>query len=103
MDDPLERLVRRKFREAGRQYARARDAYRAGRTETTGEGDAPPSTDLSALPRDEEGRVRLVCRRYAERRAVDVDDAGRPECFEADHPDCEGCLADVDEGIVETW
>lgn len=55
------------------------------------------------LPRDEEDRVKLVCRRYAERRAVPLDDLGRPSCFDEDHPDCQGCLEDVRDGTVETW
>ncbi|WP_144905175.1 DUF7091 family protein [Halobellus captivus] len=103
MDDRLEGLLRRKLREAGRQYARARDAYREGRQSAdaaeAGERDAVPD----ALPRDDEGRVRLVCRREAERRAVAVDADGHPACFEAGHPDCEGCAEDVRDGIVETW
>jgi hypothetical protein len=90
MDDRLERFVRTTFRSAGRRYAEARRAYRDGRL----------SVDL---PRDGEGRVRIVCRRAAERRAVALDEVGRPACFEAGHPDCEGCLEDVREGVVETW
>ncbi len=97
MDDRLEGLLRRKLREAGRQYARARDAYREGR-------DGPPGDDPTAsLPRDDEGRARLVCRRHADRRAAAIDDEGRPACFESGHPDCEGCVEDVRDGIVETW
>ena len=90
MDDRLERFVRTTFRSAGRRYAEARKAYREGR-------------DTPDLPRDEAGRVRIVCRREAERRAVALDDAGRPECYETGHPDCEGCVEDVHEGVVETW
>jgi len=90
MDDRLERFVRTTFRSAGRRYAEAREAYREGR-------------ETADLPRDESGRVRIVCRREAERRAVALDDDDRPDCFEADHPDCEGCLEDVREGVVETW
>lgn len=56
-----------------------------------------------SLPRDEEDRVKLVCRRHAERRAVPLDDLGRPACFDADHPDCRGCLEDVQDRTVETW
>lgn len=92
MDDRLERFVREKFRAAGRQYARAKRAY--------GEGKGEFRADL---PVDEEGRARLVCRRHAERRAVAVDADGRPACFEAGHPDCEGCAEDVRNGVVETW
>ena len=90
MDDRLERFVRTTFRSAGRRYAEARKAYREGQA----------SADL---PRDDDGRVRIVCRREAERRAVHVDDEGHPECFETGHPDCEGCAEDVREGVVETW
>jgi len=90
MDDRLNRFVRTTFRRAGRRYAEARRAFREGR------GDF-------GLPRDDEGRSKLVCRRYAERRAVVVDASGRPDCFEAGHPDCEGCAEDVREGVVETW
>ena len=100
MDDRLEGLLRRKFRAAGRQYARARKAYNEGRdgSDTDGGDDRVPS-----LPHDDEGRARLVCRRHADRRAVAVDDDGRPACFDAGHPDCDGCVEDVRDGIVETW
>ena len=95
MDDRFARFVRDQFRAAGRQYARAKRAYDDGR-------DASQS-DLPDLPRDGEGRVRLVCRRHAERRAVGLDESGLPACFEAGHPDCEGCVEDVRSGVVETW
>jgi len=88
----LELLLRSKLRSAGRQYAEAREAYRSART--AAEFD---------LPTDGEGRSRLVCRRYAERRAVEVDSEGRPECFDADSQDCRGCVEDVRDGRVETW
>jgi hypothetical protein len=91
--DRFERFVRTTFRRAGRRYAEARRAYREGRDHST----------AFDLPTDDEGRARLVCRRHAERRAVAVDAAGRPACFEADHPACEGCAEDVREGVVETW
>ncbi|WP_049985078.1 DUF7091 family protein [Halobellus rufus] len=100
MDDRLEHILRQKLRAAGRQYARARDAYRDGR-ESGGRNDS--DAVASSLPRDDEGRVRLVCRRHAERRAVAVDDEGTPACYEAGHPDCEGCVDDICDGIVETW
>jgi hypothetical protein len=45
----------------------------------------------------------MVCRRHAERRAVELDADARPICFEADHPDCEGCVEDIRAGRVETW
>ena len=81
--------IRRLAKRAGEQVETARTEYRRGRIE-------------GALPTDDEGRVRLVCRRHAEKRAVHLED-GRPECFESDHPACESCAADVDEGVVETW
>ena len=90
MDDRLERFMRSKLRSAGRRVAESRRAFEAGR-------------EIADLPRDEEGRARIVCRRHAERRAVPLDDRGRPVCYEADHPDCEGCVEDVREGRVETW
>jgi hypothetical protein len=97
MDDRLEGLIRQKLRAAGRQYARACDAYREGR-------DRDETSDhRSSLPRDEAGRARIVCRRHADKRAATIDREGRPACFEADHPDCEGCAEDIREGVVETW
>ena len=78
------------MRSAGRQLAEVREAYETGRR-------------TAQLPRDEDGNVRIVCRRYAEKRAVDLDEAGRPDCFDPDHPDCRGCAEDVREGVVETW
>lgn len=87
----LARLLRSKLRSAGRQYEQARREYDAGRASTWG------------LPTDEDGNARIVCRRYAEKRAVAVDAKGRPACYDADHPDCEGCVADIRDGAVETW
>jgi hypothetical protein len=92
MTDRLESFLRTKLRSAGRQYADARRAYRDARRAA-----------LADLPRDKEGRARIVCRRYAERRAVALDSQARPNCFEPDHPDCEGCVEDVRDGRVETW
>jgi hypothetical protein len=91
-DDRFDRFVRTTFRRAGRRYAEAKRAYREGRLQ-----------EEFDLPTDDDGRARLVCRRHAERRAVAVDAAGRPDCFEAGHADCEGCAEDVREGVVETW
>ncbi|PSP79190.1 hypothetical protein BRC81_06930 [Halobacteriales archaeon QS_1_68_20] len=87
-------LFSRAARVAGRKYAETRKAYQKGR-----ESGDPPAD----LPSDEDGNARIVCRRYVEKRTVSVDAAGRPECFEEDHPDCEGCAEDVREGRVETW
>jgi hypothetical protein len=94
MDDRLEQFFRSKLRAAGRQYARTKKAYEEGQTDVDGGFD---------LPRDDDGRARLVCRRYAERRSVAVDDDGHPSCFDADHPDCVGCVEDIRSGVVETW
>lgn len=90
MDGRVERFLRTAARNAGRRFAEARRAYREGRQDAD-------------LPEDDEGRVRIVCRRHADRRAVALDGAGRPACYEAGHPDCEGCAADVREGVAETW
>jgi hypothetical protein len=86
-------LFHRAARVAGRTVAESRRAFDEGR-----HGGQMPE-----LPTDEEGRSRIVCRRYAEKRAVELDAAGRPACYDADHPDCEGCVEDVREGRVETW
>ncbi|MFC7176803.1 DUF7091 family protein [Halosegnis marinus] len=87
----LARLLRSKLRSAGRQYEQARREYEAGRASTWD------------LPTNADGEARIVCRRYAEKRAVSVDRKGRPACYDADHPDCEGCVADIRDGAVETW
>lgn len=80
------------LRNAGQQYERARRAY----------GSAKQGA-LADLPTDDEGNARIVCRRYAEQRAVPLDGEGRPACFEADHPDCQGCVEDIRAGRVEHW
>ena len=92
MDDRLERFIRTKLRSAGRQFEEARDAYR--------DAKAPADFDL---PTDDHGRAKIVCRRYAERRAAIVNAEGEPACFDPEHPDCRGCAEDIREGIVETW
>lgn len=88
----LARLLKGKLRSAGRQYETAKRAYEDGKTESRFD-----------LPTDGEGNARIVCRRYAEKRAVRIDDDGHPECFEAGHADCEGCAEDIRDGIVERW
>ncbi|MCO8266217.1 hypothetical protein C5B90_06240 [Haloferax sp. Atlit-12N] len=93
MDDRLESIIRSAARNAGKRYEEAKRAYRDGR-------DSSPA---HSLPRDGEGRAKIVCRRHAERRAVAVDGKGRPACFDPDHPDCQGCVEDIREGMVETW
>ncbi|RQG95258.1 DUF7091 family protein [Natrarchaeobius chitinivorans] len=97
----LERFVRSKLQDAGEEYAQfrestdeqleeAREAYRVAK-------------NARSLPSDEEGRARIVCRRYAEQRAAKLDEQYRPACYEAGHPDCEGCAEDVRAGRIETW
>jgi hypothetical protein len=90
-DGRLRRFVEN-LRAAGDQFAAAKRAY----------SDAKRSA-LADLPQDDRGRAKIVCRRYAERRAVALDDAGRPACFDPDHTDCQGCVEDVRDGVVETW
>ncbi len=102
LTDRFRRVLRQQARKAGREYARSRRAYRDGR-----DGDDAERTWVDPaefdLPTDADGRARIVCRRHAEERAVAVDAAGRPACFDADHPDCEGCAEDVRDGRVQTW
>ena len=100
MDDRLERVIRGQLRKAGRQFEAAKQAYEDGQADTADGNEAAEQYDL---PTDESGRARIVCRRYAERRTVEVDEAGRPACFEPAHTDCEGCAADVRAGRIETW
>jgi hypothetical protein len=88
----LERLLRSKLNAVGKQYEESRRAY----------ADAKAAAE-SELPTDGDGRARIVCRRHAEKRAVSVDESGVPACFEADHPDCRGCVEDIREGRIETW
>ncbi|MFB6083408.1 MAG: hypothetical protein ABEJ94_04105 [Halorientalis sp.] len=90
-DGRLRRFVEN-LRSAGEQFAAAKRAY----------SDAKRSA-LADLPQDDHGRARIVCRRHAEKRAVALDDEGRPACFDSDHRDCRGCAEDVREGVVETW
>lgn len=86
-------FIRRRARNAGRRYEEARRAYREAHDEALTDG----------LPVDEAGRSRIVCRRFAERRAVRIDDAARPACFEEGHADCHGCREDIRRGGIETW
>ncbi|WP_254830235.1 DUF7091 family protein [Haloglomus salinum] len=88
----LKRFLRSKLRSAGRQVEEARRSYESGRNQA-----------LAGLPTDEEGRAKLVCRRHAERRAVDLDEAARPVCYDPDSTDCQGCVEDIREGRIETW
>ncbi|MES3517487.1 MAG: hypothetical protein PPP58_07470 [Natronomonas sp.] len=88
----IERLLRTKIREAGRQVEEAKRAYSDAKTATTAD-----------LPTDDEGRARIVCRRYAEKRAVSLDGEARPECYDPEHRDCRGCVEDIRDGRIETW
>ncbi|PSQ32315.1 hypothetical protein BRD09_04120 [Halobacteriales archaeon SW_10_68_16] len=90
--DRLGRFLRTKVRSAGRQYEQARRAY-----------DSARASALADLPTDGAGQARIVCRRYAEKRTVPLEEGARPACFEADHPDCQGCLEDIRAGRIETW
>ena len=101
LTDRLRRVLRQQARKAGREYARTREAYREGWAD--GSRPAPAAPADFGLPDDGDGNARIVCRRYAERRAVGVDVRGRPACFEADNVDCEGCAEDVREGRVQSW
>jgi len=91
-DGRLARFLRSKLRAAGRQVESARHSYAEAREGARAD-----------LPTGEDGGARIVCRRHAERRAVAVDERGRPACFDADHPDCRGCVEDIRAGRVETW
>lgn len=90
--DRLPRFVRSTLQSAGRQLAEAKRAYEIAKVSAQ-----------SDLPQEKDGRARLVCRRYADQRAVQIDERGRPACFDAEHPDCQGCREDVLNGTVETW
>ena len=85
--DRVSQFLRTRFQNAGKQYEEARRAFIEARREAT--GTSP--------------EINIVCRRYAERRAVELDTEGRPSCFEANHPDCEGCAEDIEAGRIETW
>jgi hypothetical protein len=89
------RIAGRTFEQArsGEVVEEARESYEAGKTAAT----------LPDLPTNDDGEARIVCRRHAERRAVELDAKGRPECYESGHTDCEGCVEDVADGRVETW
>jgi hypothetical protein len=104
MDDgELERFLRLTFRSAGRQVEEARRAFDEARTESAPDSDADRTVTLPDLPENANGNARIVCRRHAEKRALALDDAGRPPCFDADHVDCQGCVEDIRDGTVETW
>jgi hypothetical protein len=91
-DDRLARFLRTKLQDVGRQYEEIRKEFATGHAET-----------VADLPTDEEGQYRIVCRRYAEKRAVRLDAEKRPTCYEHGHTDCEGCVEDIDDGCIQTW
>lgn len=88
----LKRLLRTKLQSAGRQFEEARRAYSDAKTAA-----------LRDLPTDEAGRARIVCRRFAEKRAVSLDEQARPACFDPEHRDCRGCVEDIHDDRIETW
>ena len=91
-DDRIERIIRQKLQSAGRQVGEAKRAYRHAKRATQ-----------ANLPSGDDGRARIVCRRYAERRAVELDPPHRPGCFDPQSQDCEGCVEDIRSGDIETW
>lgn len=97
----LERFLRSKLRNAGQQYEQLRESTE-GQLEEAREA-YEVAKNARSLPSDEVGRVRIVCRRHAERRAAKLDEQFRPACYEDGHPDCEGCVEDVHRGRIETW
>lgn len=92
MSERLTRFLRTKVRAAGKEYENARRAYQNAR-----------AARVANLPTDDEGRARIVCRRYVERRAITFDAEGIPTCFDPDSPDCQGCVEDIEDGRIETW
>ncbi|ACV11802.1 conserved hypothetical protein [Halorhabdus utahensis DSM 12940] len=91
-EQSLPGFLRSSLQSAGQQLAEARRAYENAK-----------HTARTDLPLAEDGQARIVCRRYAERRAVKIDEDGQPDCFDVEHPDCRGCVEDVRAGTVETW
>lgn len=87
--DRLSRFLKTKVRGAGRQFEEAKQAFSEARREAASGGSGSP--------------VKLVCRRYAEKRSVRLDAEGRPVCYAAGHADCEGCVEDIKAGCIETW
>lgn len=103
MDDRLERFLRIKLREVGKRYAETRESANQQMNEAKEAYRNAQDTVLADLPQDEHGRAKIVCRRHVERRAVRLDKEGRPACFDAEHPACEGCVEDIRERTIETW
>ncbi|WP_266079231.1 DUF7091 family protein [Haladaptatus caseinilyticus] len=103
MDDRLERFLRIKLREAGKKYAKTRESADRQMKEAKEAYRNAHDAVLADLPQDEHGRAKIVCRRHVERRAVRLDTEGRPACFDAEHPACDGCVEDIRERTIETW
>ncbi|MDQ2050769.1 hypothetical protein RBH26_09750 [Natronolimnohabitans sp. A-GB9] len=97
----IERFLRSKLQEAGEQYEQVRGST-SDQLEEAREAYTI-AKNARSLPSDEAGRAKIVCRRHAEQRAAKLDDQYRPACYEAGHPDCEGCAEDVRAGRIETW
>jgi len=97
----LERFVRSTLQGAGEQFEELRRST-DGQLEEAREA-YEMAKNARQLPTDEAGRAKIVCRRYAQQRAAKLDDEYRPACYEAGHPDCEGCAEDVRNGRIETW
>lgn len=97
----LEQFLRSTVRGAGERYEQARGSTNEQLSDAREAYQA--AKNAHSLPSDEAGRVKIVCRRYAEQRATKLDDEYRPACYEATHPDCEGCVEDVYDGRIETW
>ncbi|MWV41576.1 MULTISPECIES: hypothetical protein [Natrialba] len=97
----LERFLRSKLQEAGEEYEQLRESTDEQLSEAREAYQV--AKHARSLPSDEEGRAKIVCRRYAERRGAKLDEQYRPACYEEGHPDCEGCVEDVRSGRIETW
>ncbi|ELY89356.1 DUF7091 family protein [Natrialba taiwanensis] len=97
----LTQFLRSKLQAAGEQYEHVRGS--TDRQLEEAQHAYEVAKNARQLPSDSEGRAQIVCRRYAERRAAMLDDQYHPACYEADHPDCEGCVEDIRAGRIETW
>ncbi|GAB3023982.1 DUF7091 family protein [Natronobiforma cellulositropha] len=97
----LERLFRTGLQSAGQRYEEFRRSSERQLVDARSEYQS--AKHVSGVPTDDAGRAKVVCRRFAERRAAALDEEFRPACYEAGHPDCEGCHEDLREGRIETW
>lgn len=94
MSDPhrLRQLLNTTLQSAGRQFEEAKVAYANAKSATKVE-----------VPTDQSGRAKIVCRRYAEKRAVRLDNDAKPVCHDAEHRACQGCVEDIQTNCIETW